>query len=124
MFMEALQSTSAAPLLPVGESTVFSRLEWQALAIGIMDGRTASMRSRVYGLFVLFGNPRPTSLANPKLEALRAYAELGRALLPRAVPATNLEELGFTALQIEAALELVAAEAASGRAAESSRMEE
>ena len=62
MFMEALQSTSAVPLLPVGESPVFSRLEWQALAVGIMDGRTASKRLRVHGLFVLFGNPKPTSL--------------------------------------------------------------
>lgn len=120
MFMEALQAMSAAALLPAGESPVFSRLEWQALAIGIMDGRTASMRSRVHGLFVLFGNPKPTALADPKLEALRAYAELGRALLPRVVAATNLEELGFTALQIEAARGLVAADAASSRMAKSS----
>ncbi len=116
MLLERNQSwTRTAPPSEIPKP-IFSRLERMALTVGIMDGRTRRNRSRVEWLFVCFDTPKAAPLANPRLEALRAYAELCRALFPDVFPATNLEELGFTAVQIEAARELVLADAAPGEA--------
>lgn len=74
---------------------VFSRLERLAIAIGIKDGRSARSRSRIPGLFIFFASVKPASLANPRLEALRAYGELAGALFPQAIPVASLEEAGL-----------------------------
>lgn len=90
---------------------VFSRLERLAIAIGIKDGRFARSRSRIPGLFIFFASVKPASLANPRLEALRAYGEIAGALFPQAIPAASLEEAGFTASQIKEALAIIRTEA-------------
>jgi len=114
MLLERHQSWTLTAPSSVSSRPTFSHLEHLALTVGIMDGRTRRDTSRVGWLFVWFDKSKPAPLANPRLEALRAYAELCRALLPHVFPATNLEELGFTAVQIEAARELVLADAAPG----------
>lgn len=98
--------TRSGPVVPV-----FSRLERLAIAIGIEDGRSARSRSRMPGVFIFFASAKAASLANPRLEALRAYAELAGALFPRAVAVASLEEAGFSASQIEEALALIRTEA-------------
>jgi hypothetical protein len=114
MLLERQQSWNLTASPSVSPRPIFSRLERLALTVGIMDGRTMRNRSRVGRLFFWFDKSKSIPLANPRLEALRAYAELCRALLPRVVPPTSLEELGFTAVEIEAARELVFADAAPG----------
>jgi hypothetical protein len=114
MFLERQQSWNLTASPSVSPRPIFSRLERLALTVGIMDGRTLRSRSRIGRLFVWFDKSRSTPLANPRLEALRAYAELCRALLPRVAPTTSLEEHGFTTVEIEAARKLVFADAAPG----------
>ncbi|ATI80789.1 hypothetical protein [Sphingobium yanoikuyae] len=116
MLLEKPQSLTLTASSVVRLQPIFSRLERLALTVGIMDGRTRRNRSRVEWLFVWLDKSGSISLANPRLEALRAYAELCRTQLSRICPTTGLEELGFTALQIEAARELVFADAARGEA--------
>lgn len=79
---------------------------------------------RIQGLFVSFDNPKPNSLANPYLEALRAFAEPSLASLRDPVPAGSLEELGFSAVQIEAARQFAAADAAPCKAGKCHSLEE
>jgi hypothetical protein len=114
MLLQRQQSWNLTASPSVSPRPIFSRLERVALTVGIMDGRTTRNRSRVGRLFVWFDKSRSIPLADPRLEALRAYAELCRALLPRVVPATSLEDLGFTIMEIEAAREFVFANAAPG----------
>lgn len=114
MLLERQQSWNLMGSPSVSPRPIFSRLERLALTVGIMDGRTLRNRSRIGRLFVWFDKSRSTPPANPRLEALRAYAELCRALLPRVAPTTSLEEHGFTTVEIEAARKLVFADAAPG----------
>ncbi|MBB4099346.1 hypothetical protein [Sphingomonas kyeonggiensis] len=122
--VELPQPRSIETSLPAMASPNFSRLERQALVIGIMDGRKMRSRSRLQRLFVFFDNFKSIPLANPHLEALRAFAELSRASLPCLVPAATLEELGFSRAQIEAARESVAADAALERRIKPRALEE
>ena len=114
MLLERQQSWNLTASPSVSPRPIFSRLERLALTVGIMDGGKMRNRSHIGRLFVWFDKSRSIPLANPRLEALRAYAELCRALLPRVVPATSLEEHGFTTVEIEAARKLVFADAAPG----------
>jgi len=107
MLLERHQSWNVTAPPSVSSRPIFSRLECLVLSVGIMDGRTMRNRSRVGRLFVWFDKSKSIPLANPRLEALRAYAELCCALFPRVVPPTSLEELGLTAVEIEAARQLV-----------------
>jgi hypothetical protein len=124
MLLERHQSWNLTASPSVSPRPIFDRLERVALTVGIMDGRKIRNRSRVWRLFVWFDRSTSIPLANPRLEALRAYAELCRALLPRVVAATSLEELGFTTVEIEAARQLVFADAALGEVRNWSRSEE
>lgn len=111
MRTEVSQQSTCAEARPGPVVPVFSRLERLAIAIGIKDGRFARSRSRIPGLFIFFASAKPASLANPRLEALRAYAELAGALFPQAIHVASLEEAGFSASQIEQALALIRTEA-------------
>lgn len=99
MFMDLSQALSVSEAEPVVLAPVFSYLERMAIAIGIKDGEIARNRSRLPNVLIFFARPKPVSLADPRLETLRAYAELTRALFPRSVPTTSLEEAGFSASQ-------------------------
>jgi hypothetical protein len=107
MLMQVLRPDPVAAPRSGRDVRGFSSLERMAIAIGIKDGLMARSRSRVRNLFVFLVMPRPASLANPHLEQLRAYAELARALFPRSVPVTGLEEAGFTPAQIGELLGLI-----------------
>lgn len=89
----------------------FSKLERLAITIGIMDGQIARRRSGILNFFAFHASPKPISLADPRLEALRAYAELARALFPRDVPTTILEQAGFSASQTRELLEVISTQA-------------
>jgi len=111
MLLQRQQSWNLTASPSVSPRPIFSRLERLALTVGIMDGGKMRNRSHIGRLFVWFDKSKSIPLVNPRLEALRAYAELCRALFPRVVPPTNLEELGLTAVEIEAARQLVFADA-------------
>lgn len=111
MLLELSQPRSVAETQSAVVAPLFSHLERLAIAIGIKDGVAARIRSRVRNLFFFFDDSKPTPLANPRLEALRAYAEHHRTSFPLAVPVTGLEKAGFTPLQIDEAQELIVAEA-------------
>jgi hypothetical protein len=92
---------------------LFSRLQWEAIRIGIREGEDTLARSRPFGVLWLFMGRKVRPLADTCLEALRAYAELARVLLPRGrtVPTGALEAAGFSPLQIAALKRTVAAPA-------------
>jgi hypothetical protein len=75
--------------------------ERDAIAAGIRAGDVALKRAQggFLELFVWAG--RPTA-ADPRLDLLRAYAELRRVLRAQGhlVPATSLSVMGFSASQI------------------------
>ncbi|WP_242128092.1 hypothetical protein [Sphingobium sp. Sx8-8] len=99
MFMDLSPTRSIGEAKPAVLAPVFSYLERMAIKIGIKDGEIVRNRSRLSNVLIFFARPTPVSLANPRLEALRAYAELARALFPRSVPTMSLEEAGFSASQ-------------------------
>jgi hypothetical protein len=111
MLMDVSQAMSVAAAERAGGVPIFSPLEKIAIVIGMEDGRSVGIRSRLQNFFLLFANRRPVSLANPRLEALRAYAELTHALFPRSVPTTSLEDAGFSALQTRALLDMIGRQA-------------
>lgn len=86
------------------ETSPFSRLQWEAIRIGIKEGEVTLARSKAFGVFWLFLGSKTHPLADKCLEALRAYAELARIVAPRekAVPTTMLEKAGFSSRQIVA----------------------
>lgn len=88
-------------------SPVLSLLEQVAVEIGLADGRIARTRSRLSSLLVLFTRRSPKPLADTRLEALRAYAELASALFPRPVPDESLQEAGYSAQQIGHVLQVI-----------------
>lgn len=107
MLKDVSQLKSAAAAERAGAMPIFSPLEKMAIVIGMEDGRSARIRSRLQNFFLFFANRRPVSLANPRLEALRAYAELTHALFPRSVPTTSLQDAGFSTLQTRALLDMI-----------------
>jgi hypothetical protein len=76
--------------------------EHEAIVEGVRAADIALARSRSSAFFELFVGTRQSALTDPKLEALRAYAELLRVLRPpgRAVPPSSLMAAGFTIRQI------------------------
>lgn len=76
--------------------------EFDAILAGVRAGDAALARFDATGVLTLFTEVRRSNEATLRLEALRNYAELRRALLWRgqAVPATSLAAAGFTAAQI------------------------
>ncbi len=111
MLMDLSQAMSVATVDRVNTGPIFSPLEKMAISIGIEDGRVAQIRSRLQNFFLFFANQRLGSLADPRLEALRAYAELTRALFPRSVPTMSLEDAGFSASQTCALLDMIGRQA-------------
>ena len=111
MLMDLSQAMSVATVDRVNIKPMFSLLERTAISIGIEDGRVVQIRSRLQNFFLFFANQRPGSLANPQLEALRAYAELTCALFPRSVPTTSLEDAGFSAFQTCALVDMIGGQA-------------
>ncbi len=107
MLMDLSQAMSVATVDRVNTKPLFSLLE----RAGIEDGRVAQVRSRLQNFFLFFANQRAGSLAHPRLEALRAYAELTRALFPRSVPTTSLKDAGFSASQTCALLDMIGRQA-------------
>lgn len=76
--------------------------ERDAILAGLRAADAALARARRFAVLELFvGTGQPPN-AEPRLEALRAYAELRRALLPQGywVPTTSLSAMGFTVWQI------------------------
>jgi hypothetical protein len=108
--LNTMQNPVIRPRAASAEAPIFSRLQWEAIRIGIREGEVALARSKPFGLFWLFLGSKARPLADACLEALRAYAELARVLLPRgrAVPTASLEEAGFSPLQIAALKRTVA----------------
>lgn len=76
--------------------------EHKAIVAGTIAGKAALERSRSSGLLELFVRGGQSPRVEPRLEVLRAYAELRRVLAPhdRKVPVTSLLAAGFTAGQI------------------------
>ena len=76
--------------------------ERDAILEGLRAADDALERFRESAVLQLFVGARPSPRAAPKLEALRAYAELRRVLLFQGhfVPTTSLSEAGFTVAQI------------------------
>lgn len=76
--------------------------ERDAILAGVQAGDAARARFDLTGVLILFMKVRRSDEATPRLEALRFYAELRRALLWRGqdIPATSLAAAGFTAAQI------------------------
>lgn len=107
MFMDPSQAMSIGEAEPVVLAPVFSYLERMVIKIGIRDGEIARSRSRLPDVLVLFVRPSAISRANARLEALRAYVELARALFPRRVPTTCLEDAGFSGPQVAEALDMI-----------------
>lgn len=89
----------SAPPFATTASTLSER---RAVCAGIRAGDAARARFDQTGVLLLFGERATTKSASPRLMALRTYAELRRALLPRGldVPATSLVAVGFTVAQI------------------------
>jgi hypothetical protein len=79
-----------------------SSLEHDAIVAGADAGERALEEFRRYAVLKLFVRDRQSARAEPRLEALRDYAELRRALLSedRIVPASSLLAAGFTLEQI------------------------
>lgn len=79
-----------------------SSLERDAIFAGVRAADDALERFREFAVLQLFVRDRQSPRAEPKLEALRAYAELRRVLLFQGhfVPATSLSAAGFTIVQI------------------------
>lgn len=107
MFVNLSHAISTADVEPAVVAPIFSYLEGLAIMIGIRDGQVARNRSKFENLFVFYANGKPVQLANRRLEALRAYAELARALFPRRVPTSSLEEAGFNRSQSQKLVEMV-----------------
>lgn len=80
----------------------FPSLERDAVLAGVRAADNAIERFRRFEVLILFERIMHLPIANPKLRALRVYAELRRALLPRGfiIPSTSLSKAGFTANQI------------------------
>lgn len=111
MFMDLSQAHTVAKtkagISPAIAPSPLSFLERMAVAIGMNDGAIARRRSGLLNFLIFFTNPKPISLANPRLEALRAYTELARAMFPQSVPAASLEEAGFSKPQIRELLQMI-----------------
>lgn len=103
IFTPAPSAASGAPL--------FSRLQWQAIRIGLREGERALAHARWLGFTRLFTRAWTRPLADDRLEALRSYAEIARVMTARgrAVPTGTLSAAGFSDRQI-AALGRVAAD--------------
>jgi hypothetical protein len=86
---------------PTADSKGFSH-ENDAILDGVHAADLALARTGCSGVLRLFVRMPSMPPSAPKLEALRAYAELRRALLPRGwlIPATSLSAVGFTLCQI------------------------
>jgi alpha-beta hydrolase superfamily lysophospholipase len=66
---------------------------------------------RSEGFFFFYADGRPVQLANGRLDALRAYAELAQALFPRSVPTLSLEQAGFGRLQSQKLVKMIGLQA-------------
>lgn len=102
----AFAETKAA-IRPAVTTSPLTRLERLAVAIGINDGDIARRRSGLRNFLIFFDNHKPVSLANARLETLRAYTELARAVFPQKVPAASLEKAGFSQPQIRELLQMI-----------------
>jgi hypothetical protein len=107
MFVNLFQAVPTADVEP----PIFSYLEGMAIRIGIRDGEIARNRSKSEKFFVFYANVRPVQIANRRLEALRAYAELARALFPRSVSTSSLEQAGFNASQRDTLVSIIGRQA-------------
>jgi hypothetical protein len=76
--------------------------ERDAVLAGVQAGDAARAHFDETGVLILFMEVWRSVEPSPRLEALRFYAELRRALLWRGqdIPATSLTAAGFTAAQI------------------------
>jgi hypothetical protein len=76
--------------------------ELDAILAGIFAGEVVLEHARRSGVLKLFVMHAHSSSAEPRLEALRAYAELRRVILPddRRLPSDSLSAAGFTDAQI------------------------
>ena len=79
-----------------------SVLEREAILAGCRAATAASVRARGYGVLEIFVGVQPVAHAEPKLEALRAYAELRHVLSPRghSIASGSLLAAGYDADQI------------------------
>lgn len=111
MFTDLSQPLASAgtqvEIQPAAVTPTLSNLERMAVVIGINDGTIARRRSFLSNFLIFFAHARPISLADPRLEALRVYTELAQALFPRSIPATSLENAGFSSLQIRELLQMI-----------------
>ena len=110
MYMDLSQAVSTADVQPTVAAPIFSYLEYLAITIGIRDGQIVRTRSRFASFVVFFANSQSMRLADRRLEALRAYAELAFALFPRSLPTTSLENAGFDGSQRRIVLAMIDAE--------------
>ena len=111
MFVNLSQAIPTADVKPAIAPQIFSNLEGMAIRIGIRDGEIARNRSKSGEFFVFYANERPVQIANRRLEALRAYAELARALFPRSVSTSSLEEAGFSGSQCRKLVRMIGRQA-------------
>lgn len=76
--------------------------EQEAIEAGVRAGDDALTRFGSFGALVLFADYRRFEDWSPRLESLRAYAELKRALLRQGhdIPGLSLAAMGYTAAEI------------------------
>jgi hypothetical protein len=84
-------------------------LQDQAIEAGLTDAKNTIKRAGSENVLRLFIRSDLAPLADPKLEALRAYAELSYVLQAegRIVPSDSLIKTGFSASEIESIEEAV-----------------
>ena len=87
---------------PASDSEAEQEQEQEAILAGIFAGEIALEHSRQSGVLKLFVRHRQLPRAEPRLEALRSYAELRRVFLDhdRELPVASLSSAGFTDAQI------------------------
>lgn len=107
MFISFPQPETAPGTRIGAASPVLSLLEHMAVGIGLVDGRVARTRSRLTKMLIVFTRRSPKPLANQRLEALRAYAELASALFPRDLGDESLRAAGYSARQIRHILQVI-----------------
>ena len=79
-------------------------LHAQAIEVGFKDAELALKRAGFFKVLRLFARDRERPLADPKLEALRGYAELSRVLWAhgRRISSDSLARSGFGPAEIVA----------------------
>lgn len=96
-----LDSPTSRQDRPPKDSGIFSP-EIEAVRAGVRAGDAALAGFYASGVLLLFSKHMHLELSAQRLDALRTYAELRRALLPSGhdIPATSLVAAGYTIAEI------------------------